>query len=212
MIDRNTPKKSEMLEIRIPHPTKTAFMEKARAEGRPASEIVRDQIDRYLAAGDKPVAPPKGPAAFVRKNAKSLLMLAGAAVAAVGMSVAISPASAQPDLKTAFAALDTDGDGVVSLAEFTDPKKALETNISGSQTIPNARVAIAAPQGSGAPAYLRFMLDTGTADGMLPLVVVVDMPEGGLASADFAKLVGKAFAGLDRNGDGRLTADEFNAG
>jgi hypothetical protein len=41
-------KKSEMLGVRLPHPTKSAFMAKARAEGRPASEIVRDSIERYL--------------------------------------------------------------------------------------------------------------------------------------------------------------------
>ncbi len=53
------------------------------------------------------------------------------------------------------------------------------------------------------------MLDTGTVEGVLPLLVVVDMPHTGVSSADFAKLVGNAFAGLDRNGDGTLTANEF---
>ena len=48
MTEPRAPKKSETLEIRIPYPTKTAFMEKARAEGRAASEIVREQIDAYL--------------------------------------------------------------------------------------------------------------------------------------------------------------------
>ena len=48
MTSQRPPKKSETLEIRIPYPTKTAFMEKAKAEGRAASEIVREQIDAYL--------------------------------------------------------------------------------------------------------------------------------------------------------------------
>lgn len=39
------PKKSETLEIRIPHETKQALMARSRSEGRPASEVVRSFID-----------------------------------------------------------------------------------------------------------------------------------------------------------------------
>ena len=212
MADPKTPKKSEMLEIRIPHPTKAAFMDKARAEGRPASAIIRDSIDLYLADGRRPVSLKARPLMFLRKNAKALALLLTGAVAAVAMAVAISPASAQPDLKAAFAALDVDHDGIVSLTEFTDPQRALETNISTVQPAPNARIAVASAPPSGARVYVRYMLDTGTPDGVLPLLVVVDMPQDGLASADVAKLVGNAFAGLDRNHDGKLTAAEFGRG
>ena len=41
-------KKSETVEIRLPHATKTAFMEKCRAEGRTASDAIRRFIDREL--------------------------------------------------------------------------------------------------------------------------------------------------------------------
>ena len=54
MTDPRPPKKSETLEIRIPYPTKTAFMEKAKAEGRAASEIVLEQIDAYLDQAPEP--------------------------------------------------------------------------------------------------------------------------------------------------------------
>ena len=212
MTDPKAPKKSEMLEVRIPHPTKAAFMNKARAEGRPASEIVRESIDVYLAGGTHPPTFTEKSIMFLRNNAKALLLLASGAAAAIVMSVAISPASAQPDLKAAFAALDDDGNGFVSLAEFSGPKKALATDISTAQPVPAARIAIASAPPSGAPVYIRYMLDTGTADGVLPLLVMVDLPKDGVASADFSKLVGNAFAGLDRNGDGRLTADEFERG
>jgi EF hand len=205
------PKKSEMLEIRIPHPTKAAFMDKARAEGRPASAIVRDSIDLYLAGGTRPPTFKEKSIMFIRKNAKALALLVTGAVAAIAMSVAISPASAQPDLKAAFAALDVDGNGVVSLTEFTDPQRALETNISTAEPAPNSPIAVAS-SASGAPVYVRYMLDTGTADGVLPLLVVVEMPKNGLAGTDITKLVGNAFAGLDRNHDGKLTADEFERG
>ena len=47
----------------------------------------------------------------------------------------------------------------------------------------------------------------------MPLLVVIDVPKGGLPQGvDLARLVGNAFAGLDRNGDGTLSADEFGRG
>ncbi len=130
MTDRKPLKKSEMLEIRIPHSTKAAFMDKAHAEGRPASQIVRESIDRYLTGGVRPPTIMEKSIMFIRRNVKPLVLFASGTIAAIIISVGISPASAQPDLKAAFAALDFNGDGVVSLAEFTDPQKALATDIS----------------------------------------------------------------------------------
>jgi predicted transcriptional regulator len=46
------PKKSETIEVRVPHELKDALMRKARAEGRSASEVIRSSIDTYLA--DRP--------------------------------------------------------------------------------------------------------------------------------------------------------------
>jgi hypothetical protein len=212
MTDRKPPKKSEMLEVRIPHPTKAAFMDKARAEGRPASAIVRESIDLYLAGGAHPPTLKDKPIMFIKTYARLLVLLAGGAAAAIAMGAAISPASAQPDLRTAFAALDADGDGGISLMEFTHPRKALTTDLSTAQPGPDARIAVAAPRGSGDPVYVRYMLDTGAAGGVLPLLVMVDLPSGGPQSADVAALAGKAFASLDRNADGKLTADEFERG
>jgi hypothetical protein len=42
-------KKSETLEIRLPYPTKLAFMARCRDEGRSASEALRLFIDGHLA-------------------------------------------------------------------------------------------------------------------------------------------------------------------
>jgi hypothetical protein len=202
-------KKSEMLEVRLPHPTKSAFMAKARAEGRPASEIVRESIERYL-VGEPTLRQRVG--SFVRSHVRWIISLTVAAVAILSVAVAVSPATARPDLKAAFTALDVNGDGVVSQTEFTDPQRALTTDISTAAEVPAARVAIASPAASGTPVYVRFMLDTGTTDGVLPLLVTVDVPASGLAGADIGKLVVNAFVQLDRNGDGRLTADEFGHG
>ena len=49
-------KKSESLEIRIPHPTKEAFMARCRADGRSASEALRAFIDQQLEAPARPRA------------------------------------------------------------------------------------------------------------------------------------------------------------
>ncbi|MEC8456219.1 MAG: hypothetical protein VXZ43_04830 [Pseudomonadota bacterium] len=43
-------KKTETIEIRLPHDTKTAFMARCRAEGRTASDVLRRFIDAELAA------------------------------------------------------------------------------------------------------------------------------------------------------------------
>lgn len=48
---KRAPKKSENLELRLPHATKHAFMAQCRREGRSASEVLRGFIDTYLAAG-----------------------------------------------------------------------------------------------------------------------------------------------------------------
>ena len=97
-------KKSESLEIRLPHPTKQAFMARCQAEGRSASETLRGFIEgelqprprrrlRYLAAG----------------------VLAAAAVGAVA-----APSLAGPAVTAAeFVRLDVDHDGQLSFAEFT---------------------------------------------------------------------------------------------
>jgi len=97
-------KKSETLEIRLPHPTKQAFMARCRAEGRSASEDVRGFIESRLAPA--PAAPRLG----VRLLAGLLAALALGAVAA--------PSLARPDPKADFRRLDADGDGRVTPAEL----------------------------------------------------------------------------------------------
>ncbi len=42
------PKKSETLEVRLPHAAKQAFMARCREDGRSASEVIREFIDGYL--------------------------------------------------------------------------------------------------------------------------------------------------------------------
>jgi hypothetical protein len=99
-------KKSEMLEVRIPYPTKTAFMALCQDEGRSASEAVRGFIDRRLAAEAEETKSRK----LVR------WVVAGVIAAAAGAMAAPSLAGAGPD--AAFRKLDLNHDGVVAVAEF----------------------------------------------------------------------------------------------
>lgn len=103
------PKKSETLEIRLPHATKTAFMSRCRDDGHTASEALRRFIDSELAAN--------------RQGARGglgwrQLLAAAAAGLAIGAVAAPSLAQTTPASRAAFDRLDRDLDGVVSFEEF----------------------------------------------------------------------------------------------
>ena len=103
------PKKSESLEIRIPHDAKQAFMARCQRDGRSASEAVRSYIDREIA---RPVA---------RRGRLVSGALIAAAVAAVALpSLARQPATGAAELlrRAAFAQLDANRDGVLTLNEY----------------------------------------------------------------------------------------------
>ena len=115
-------KKSETIEIRLPYPTKLAFMARCKAEGRSASEALRGFIDGEL-------APARPITAASRLGPKIAI---GALIAAAVGAVAL-PSLAHTDQRAAFdclardhaaisaadfARLDTDHDGRISYAEF----------------------------------------------------------------------------------------------
>jgi hypothetical protein len=107
-------KKSESLEIRIPYPTKQAFMARCQAQGVSASEALRGFIDGQLE-----------PAAPVRRKAPRLLIggLIAAAVGAIAVPSLAGPAVAAGlahDLvsRVAFERIDTNHDGVISYTEY----------------------------------------------------------------------------------------------
>jgi hypothetical protein len=151
MSTQRPPKKSETLEIRIPYPTKTAFMEKAKAEGRAASEIVREQIDAYLGQEPEPENFADKAVVMIRRNLKGAgLMLAGAG-SALAISLAAAPATAGRGLED---------------------------------------VSLTASGGGN------------------PLMIVVDVPAGGLTAEELGRLVGKAFATLDKDGSGLIAPGE----
>ena len=104
-------KKSETLEIRIPYPTKQAFMARCRDEGRSASETLRDLIEGRL-------APPPRPARWRRMAVGALIAAAMGAVAA--------PSLARPP--AGFDRLDRDHDGRITAADLA----AFDANHDGA--------------------------------------------------------------------------------
>ena len=102
------PKKSETLEIRLPYAAKVAFMERCRAAGLTASEVMRGLIE------NEAVEPPK-----VRRAVKGWQAVA-AAIAGIVIGAAAAPSIAQalPGSRAAFEQIDTNHDGVISVVEF----------------------------------------------------------------------------------------------
>jgi len=112
MNERRPPKKSDTLEVRVPHEVKNALMSKARAEGRSASDVIRSSIDAYLADRSK-----EKPSMLVIAW-KPLAVAGTAALAIVWAGLAPAPVAAGPDLRAAFQTFDANKDGVVTLDEF----------------------------------------------------------------------------------------------
>jgi hypothetical protein len=102
-----SPKKSEMLEVRLPYETKAAFMARCRMQGRTASEAVRGYIDGEIRGG-------AGPARWIGWR----LLAAAVAGLAVGAVAAPSLAHPTPNSEAAFERLDRNHDGALSLEEF----------------------------------------------------------------------------------------------
>ena len=123
-------KKSETLEIRLPYPTKLAFMASCRDEGRSASEALRHYIDGHL-QGARPAKP---------RRARHLI--AGALVVAALGAVAL-PSLARPSLRAEFDRLDLNGDHSITLAEFA----RLDTDHDGKVSFAEFRARYEAPPG-----------------------------------------------------------------
>jgi len=105
-----TPKKSETLEVRLPHQTKTAFMARCRDDGQTASEAVRGFIETELATD----------AGAPRRVRLRIWQLAAAATAGLTLGAFAAPSLARTASadQAAFTRLDQNHDGAISLAEF----------------------------------------------------------------------------------------------
>tara|TARA_R110000764_G_scaffold169456_1_gene256634 strand:- start:91 stop:426 length:336 start_codon:yes stop_codon:yes gene_type:complete len=103
------PKKSESIEIRLPHATKTAFMARCRDEGRTASEAVRAFVEGEIGG--------RGRRVRTRGWQALAALVAGLALGAVA-APSLAQSQGQPGDRAAFDRLDRNHDGVVSFDEY----------------------------------------------------------------------------------------------
>lgn len=110
-------KKSESLEIRLPYPTKVAFMARCQADGRSASEALRGFIDEQV----KEARPASrlGVRGRLAIGAVIAAMVGAAALPSLAMNNRQSDAAA---LET-FQRLDSNHDGVISFDEYRAAKR-----------------------------------------------------------------------------------------
>jgi hypothetical protein len=101
-------KKSESLEIRLPHATKAAFMSRCREEGASASQTLRSFIEQHI----------RERSSRARKGGRPGLRAALAVAAAMAVGATALPSLARPLERAGFDQLDTDGDGAIAPAEI----------------------------------------------------------------------------------------------
>lgn len=133
-------KKSETLEIRLPHPTKLAFMARCREDGHSASETLRAFIDGHLEGrlGGRDAPSPAG------RRARRLI--AGTVFAAAIGAIAL-PSLARPSLRADFDRLDLNADHAISVTEFS----RLDTDRDGKVSFEEFRVGYQAQPHRQAP-------------------------------------------------------------
>ena len=209
MDTKREPKKSETLEVRLPHDVKNALMRKAKREGRSASEVIRQAIDAYLAERTR-----EKPNMLVTAW-KPIAAAAAAAATVVWTALAPAPLAAGPDLRAAFASFDRNRDGIVTLAEFRQGHAEDRMFVHSGKP-----PAHSAPQSAPFTIPLHRRLPIGTAGSAVP---------EGMLKAEFAKedtdhsgsvdfnefknfhmaMMNAAFADIDRNRDGSVDAAEL---
>ena len=182
---RRKPKKTESLEVRLPHEVKRAFMDRARSRGRTASSLVRDFIDSYLAGTN-----PRTENRTMLKRIATPAAVTSVIASAIALHV-VTPtaASAQPDFKSVFNQLDVDKDGKLSPEEMSG----------------NAPLA--------SEPYAHHSADMG--QGAIPLIVAAHSGMArifhGSGSPQGQADMHKSFAALDSDGNGAVTFGEFEA-
>jgi hypothetical protein len=124
-------KKTESIELRLPHTLKQAFMARCRASGASASAALRGFIVDYV---EGRVVARAEPARSLRAPLRWALV-AGALLAVGALA---EPSLARPSLPAAFARIDADHDGRISFGEFSNAA-TLELALGAEPATPLAR-------------------------------------------------------------------------
>ncbi|MFZ5747326.1 MAG: hypothetical protein ACOY45_06670 [Pseudomonadota bacterium] len=120
-----TLKKSDSIEVRLPHATKQAFMDRCRAQGRTASEAVRGFVEEMVAGT------PRRSGSLVRSLGAGIVL---AAVAAIVWSMSARWHAPRAHFLTEFAAMDADRDGALTRAEYDGAEHAARRRFGEEQT------------------------------------------------------------------------------
>lgn len=132
---KREPKKTELIEFRISHEAKSAFLDQCRRDDRSASEVIRDLMRDHVDVPARREQQRKDwkpdMTALLKKHPISTSAIC--AMSLLGMSAMVATASADP--AQAFGAIDTNGDGSISLDEYltaSEPVAALAMDSDGS--------------------------------------------------------------------------------
>lgn len=196
---KREPKKTELIEFRISHEAKSEFLDQCRRDDRSASEVIRDLIRDHVAAPSERDQQRKewksDMTALLRKHPISASAIC--AMSLLGMSAVATTASADP--AQAFAAIDTDRDGSISLDEYitaSEPVAALTMSPDGSD------VRVLSPEDARSLLRRDYRAYDANRDGK------VDAREF-MPRFDITTRI--SFYAVDVDGNGALTLDELTS-
>jgi Ca2+-binding EF-hand superfamily protein len=210
-------KKSDTLQIRIPHETKKEFLEACQEDRVSASEVLRRSILDYLSLRKRPSSQErKGLQIMIPKAIRKKRFLVAGLAGASALSVfAAMPSAAEPDFQTAFRRLDINCDGRLDLGEFSpapfpsvlyreariNDEKGLPRDVM--YVIPGASQSEINPRSQASPDadadFRRFDANGDSA---------VNYAE---FQASLSAMIEPVFAAADANHDGKLSQQEMNA-
>jgi Ca2+-binding EF-hand superfamily protein len=204
-----SPKKTEMIEVRVSLETKRDFLAACKTAGRSASDVIRDGMQTFIDQRVQPEAATNEPSVVPFKERLLKKRYLAVAVAATGVAgFAALPSAAAPDIASMFNQLDVNGDGVLNSEEFAASRPGARTmevrkvaRASGEATASanNALVILILPPdvGGQAAAGLRDVRFQAVGSGAL--------------AANIEEAKKRSFSGFDADSDGRISLKEYQA-